>query len=237
MAEEKTKENDGIRRDATRRLAVVTGATLAWAALLFLAAGTMDWIRGWVYMALTVFGIAANGALIMRYNPQLAAERGRRRKDTQTFDKYVAAAYAPALFILPVVAGLDAVRYGWSSMPLATLYIGAVLFVLGSVPVAWSMAVNPHLETTVRIQTDRDHKVVSRGPYRLVRHPMYLGSIVMHLAAPLTLGSWWAFAPAGVLVVTLVVRTIFEDSALIDGLPGYREFASRTRFRLVPGIW
>jgi protein-S-isoprenylcysteine O-methyltransferase Ste14 len=102
---------------------------------------------------------------------------------------------------------------------------------------AWAMAVNEHFELLVRIQTDRGHRVVTSGPYRIVRHPGYLAAIVGGLTSPLILGSLWAFAPvvAGALLFT--ARTALEDRTLREELAGYQEYAARTRHRLLPGIW
>jgi protein-S-isoprenylcysteine O-methyltransferase Ste14 len=88
-----------------------------------------------------------------------------------------------------------------------------------------------------RIQEDRNHRVVAKGPYRIVRHPMYAGVILGVLGLPLALGSWWALIPAGLLSGLFVVRTALEDQMLLRQLPGYAEYAQRTRHRLLPGIW
>ena len=109
--------------------------------------------------------------------------------------------------------------------------------VLGFIPVAWSMGTNPHLETTVRIQKDRGHKVATTGPYNIVRHPMYLGGILQSLSIPLFLGSAWTLIPAGIQVVLLVIRTTYEDRTLQDELEGYKDYSQKTRYRLMPGVW
>jgi protein-S-isoprenylcysteine O-methyltransferase Ste14 len=170
-------------------------------------------------------------------NPELIRERWRRRKDTKRFDKVFSVAYLVANPLLFAMAGVDAVRFGWTSMSSRLACVGVGLQVLGDVPVLWSLVTNPHLETTVRIQTDRDHKVVSGGPYRYVRHPMYLGLILLILGWPLVLGSWWALGIAALLVGLLVVRTALEDTTLRSELPGYTRFCETTRFRLLPGLW
>ena len=103
--------------------------------------------------------------------------------------------------------------------------------------VTWSLAANRHAESTVRIQTDRGHQVVTGGPYRYVRHPMYVGAIPMYFAVALILGSIWAMAVAVVIAIFFVIRTALEDRTLRHELAGYEEFTARTRYRLVPGIW
>ena len=107
----------------------------------------------------------------------------------------------------------------------------------GDVFVLWTMAVNPFLEKGIRIQEDRGHRVITTGPYRYVRHPMYAGAIVMFAGFPLVLGSGWTFVPVGVITVLFVVRTVYEDQVLRRELPGYAGYAERTRYRLIPGVW
>jgi len=211
--------------------------TLVWGAVLFGAAGRLDWERGWIYFGVSLFSLAVNSVVVFWKNPGLVAERWKRRKGTKPFDKVFIALYLPTVIALPLVAGLDAARFGWSQLPWDTVWPGVVLQLLAIPPMAWAMATNPHLETTVRIQHDRGHKVITTGPYAIVRHPMYLGAIPTLLGAPLVLGSKWAFAPAGFAVLLFVFRTAFEDRTLRQELPGYEEYAQRTRFRLVPGVW
>jgi protein-S-isoprenylcysteine O-methyltransferase Ste14 len=135
------------------------------------------------------------------------------------------------------IAGMDAVRYRWTEMPAELLFVGIALHVFGLIPVLWSLLANPHLETTVRIQTDRDHRVVEDGPYRYVRHPMYVGINLMFPGWSLILGSWIALAVSMVMAALFVARTALEDKTLREELPGYAEYCARTRYRLIPGVW
>jgi len=129
------------------------------------------------------------------------------------------------------------VRFANPMMPGWTLPVGIVLYVIGGVPIGWAMMVNPYLERTVRIQRDRGHRVVTGGPYRFVRHPMYTGMLLQQIAGVLLLGSLWAIVPALVAFGLLVVRTVFEDQALLAELEGYEAYIAQTRYRLFPGIW
>ena len=209
-----------------------------WCAAAFLCAGRLNWIRGWIWVATFGVGMVAGSLLVRRKNPGLMEARSHlRRKDTKPFDKVLLSIYFPLVLLQPIVAGLDAVRFGWSSMPLATVYVGLILLAIGVTPVIWALMVNPHAETTVRIQTDRDHKVVSSGPYGIVRHPMYIGAILMFPGVALILGSMWALAISGLIAVLMVWRTAMEDRTLRRELPGYEEFTSLTRYRLVPRLW
>ena len=227
----------GLARAVAKRTVAVTLVFALWGALLFWSAGSLNWTRAWVYLGVSMLIFLGNSVFLIVRNPGVIAARAEVRKGTKAFDKIVLVPYATAYLSVPVVAGLDAVRFGWSSMPFEALYAGVALVVLGSIPIALAMAANPYLEQTVRIQEDRAHKVVETGPYGIVRHPMYVGMILLHLSAPLALGSVWAFAPAGAQVFLLVVRTAFEDRTLQRELPGYEGYAQRTRFRLLPGVW
>lgn len=135
------------------------------------------------------------------------------------------------------VGGLDAGRFGWAPLPAWTFWPGLALHLLGAVPIAAALCTNRHLETTVRIQADRAHSVVNRGPYRYVRHPMYSGLLVRLPGWVMMLGSAWAFVPLAGVVVALVIRTALEDSTLRRELDGYEAYARSTRYRLAPGLW
>ena len=220
-----------------KRIATVFFATVAFGVILFASAGLLEWRRGWIYVAAQFLASAAGVVFLLVTNPELLNARGRKHSDTKSFDKVFAALYVFLLIALPVVAGLDAVRFRWSAMPVGAVVAGVLLFLGGEAPIIWSMAVNPFLETTVRIQTDRGHSVIRSGPYQLVRHPMYVGLILQHIAVPMVLGSWWAYIPAGLIVVLFIVRSRFEDVTLREGLTGYMQYSQNTRYLLVPGIW
>jgi protein-S-isoprenylcysteine O-methyltransferase Ste14 len=139
--------------------------------------------------------------------------------------------------LIPLVAGLEA-RYNWSttfSLPVILLSLVAILagYILGS----YALIENRFFSGMVRIQFDRGHQVVSSGPYRWMRHPGYVGALLAYLATPFFLDSTWAFIPAVFLSIVLIIRTQLEDKVLQEELPGYREYAVRVRYRLLPGVW
>lgn len=206
-------------------------------ALLFLPAGHLDWGAGWLYVAIMMVSMGVNYAYLRRMNPELIEHRMRFGKGTKTWDKVWMACIGPVWVSIYVVAGLDAGRFGWSAMPLELWAVGLALFVPGTMILTWSMVVNPFFEKTVRIQAERGHLVIDTGPYQFVRHPGYLGVFCWLFSAPLLLGSWWAFVPAILSAVLLIVRTALEDKTLHEELPGYPEYAGRTRFRLIPYLW
>ncbi len=220
------------------RIALASAGFLGvFGALLFVPAGRLDWPAGWLYLAIVTINHAVNYAYLRVRNPELIAYRARIGKGTKTWDKAWMVLFAPVLVAVYVVAGLDAGRYGWSAMPPWLWPAGLALFVPGAMLLTWSMGVNPFFEKTVRIQTERGHRVIDTGPYRFVRHPGYAGFLGWILSAPLLLGSWWASLPALLAVVLIVVRTALEDRTLREELPGYRDYAGRIRFRLIPYVW
>jgi len=222
---------------ATRVLQV--SMTFVWAiGSLFLSAGTFKWTRGWICVALWVLVLPLVGIVTQHYNPQLMKERANwRRQDTKRFDKIILALYLPFVLIQPAVGGMDAVRYHWSAMSFGWVYVGTIVYFLAMALITWVVSTNPYAEASVRIQTDRGHTVVSTGPYRYIRHPMYVGFILMFVGTPLIWGSVWALAVAGVLAVLMIARTALEDRTLFNELAGYQEYAAHTRYRLIPGFW
>ncbi|HVX66162.1 MAG TPA: isoprenylcysteine carboxylmethyltransferase family protein [Bryobacteraceae bacterium] len=220
------------------RLVSMTAPAALWIAALFLGAGRLDWPRGWFCVALYIVGMGTLAVVVHRANAPLMEARAKwARKDTRSFDKVFFAVLLPLVYAQPALAGMDAVRFGWSRMPGVWAYGGAVLFALAMGLITWVMAINRHAEATVRIQSDRDHRVISSGPYRVIRHPMYVGAILMYLATALVLGSAWALLPACAMAACFAWRTAREDDTLRRELPGYEDFASRTRYRLFPGVW
>ncbi len=231
-----TTNGSGLKRAMLKRAAQLVVHQALVGAILLAAAGTWRWPAAWGYLGLTLLLLAGNAAWVQPRNPEVIAERGRRHPGTRRFDKVLLPFYFLVGTLVFVVAGLDA-RFGWTALPASWAVLGVALMTAGMVPIAGAMGVNRHLEPTVRIQDERGHEVVTSGPYRYVRHPMYAGVAVQTIAAPLLLGSAWALLPAGVVIVLLVVRTAFEDRMLRAELAGYADYARRTRYRLIPGLW
>ncbi len=238
---EHSTENTSSRQDvrsilsyATKTIAVFALWTCCW----MVGAGKFDWQRGWVCSAIYIAAMLATGSLVQRLSPGLLAERDRwRSHPVQPFDKVCFSIWLPLTFVQILVAGMDVERFGWARMPSWTLYPGTIMFLGAMGLITWSMVVNPFAETSVRIQSERGHTVIRAGPYALVRHPMYVGSIAMYPATALMFGSFWALVPAAVITALIAWRTAREDAFLLRELPGYADYAARTRFRLIPGCW
>lgn len=227
----------GLRHQIAIRAIQLLLQNVLLGALLLACAGSLGWWNAWAYVGLSLALSAASGVHLLNRNPGVIAGRTRPHRGTERFDVMMTIVMAAVYLSMIVVAGLDAGRWRWAPLGWPLALLGAVLLVIGMFPVAAAMAVNPHLETTVRIQVERGHRAITGGPYGLVRHPMYVGMLVQTPAAALLLGSGWALVPAAGFMVLLVIRTALEDRTLRSGLPGYREYAARTRYRLIPGLW
>jgi len=198
-----------------------------------------DWWEAWVYAIIGIFGFAISRILAARRHPDLLAERARflQHEDAKPWDKYLSPLVGLGGGLIPLIAGLDAL-FDLSptfSLPVKILALVSILagYALGS----YALIENRFFSGMVRIQTDRGHQVVSSGPYRWVRHPGYAGALLTYLATPYFLDSRWAFLPVVFITIVLVIRTNLEDKVLQDELEGYRDYARRVRYRLLPGVW
>jgi protein-S-isoprenylcysteine O-methyltransferase Ste14 len=230
----KAETAQGIARWAGQMIA----ALVIFGTILFVTAGRLNWIQGWVFLGMNALTQTLSAAVLIPRRPDMLAERSQVRAGTKNWDRFL----APAIVIVGslavlIIAGLD-VRYGWSGpIPPGLWWLGLGVAFASQMFVLWAMASNPFFATTVRIQEDRGHTVTTHGPYRLVRHPGYAGSLIYTLAMPLVLGSWWIFIPALLTIVLTFVRTGLEDRTLQAELPSYEEYTVNVRYRLVPGIW
>ncbi len=219
------------------RIVVGTAAMMAG---VFMAAGRIDYWQGWLfsgcYAAVILLSVA--GLVKKEEFRDLMKERMKPGPGTKWWDKVFYVFFIPAFLGILVIAGLDGGRHGWTGpLPAAVYILGVMLFMLGNAIDLWAMWVNTFFSSVVRIQTDRGHRVVRDGPYRYVRHPGYVGAIILGASISLVLGSLWGLVPAGVMAVALVVRTGLEDAALRRELDGYADYASEVKYRLLPGIW
>jgi len=206
--------------------------------LLLWAAGRRDWINAWVCIGLAVSYQIISAAVLLKFNPGLINRRGKViQPGTKGFDRVFVAVYMPLSVAISILCGLDAVRFSWSEMPLWLCGAGVIIFIVSCAFGLWAMAVNKSFDTTVVIRTDGTQEVASSGPYRWVRHPGYLAAAVGAASYPLILGSWWGLAAAALLITVFAVRTHKEDRALMEELPGYREYARSIRWRLLPFVW
>jgi protein-S-isoprenylcysteine O-methyltransferase Ste14 len=219
------------------KLAALTSIYLAFVGgLLFGAAGRLDWPMAWTYMFILIISTVALLALGDR---EMLMVRAGREKGAKKWDR-ILTKISFLLFwpVSNIVAGLDYGRLHLSPpIPLPVRLIAMLAFAAGLAFSVWAMLVNKFFVKFVQIQEDREHIVITNGPYAYVRHPGYAGSFLSFFSLPVTLGSLWALLPASVGLSLWVVRTYLEDRTLNKELDGYSQYASRVRWRLVPGIW
>jgi protein-S-isoprenylcysteine O-methyltransferase Ste14 len=211
---------------------VLVAVPVIWA-ILFLPAGTLAYWEAWLYLAVLLIPMFFVFRYLLKNDPQLLERRMqmREKEAVQRRLMSVALAYFLLVFILP---GLDR-RWGWSDVPPPAVLVADLLVMLGYGLFVLVLRENQFASRTIQVETDQ--RVISSGPYAIVRHPMYLGLLLMYLASPLALGSYWALLPALLIVPILVARIVNEEQVLERGLAGYREYKQVTRYRLLPRIW
>jgi protein-S-isoprenylcysteine O-methyltransferase Ste14 len=207
--------------------------------LLFAPAGTLAWPAGWIF--LVEFGLASTliTRWLRRHNPALLEERMKPliQREQKPWDRRLMSVFLVLWCAWFVLMSLDAGRFGWSDVPLWLRVAGAVAIAAAMCIMFLVMRANAFAATVVKIQAERGHRVISDGPYAVVRHPMYGGTLLLILGIPLLLGSWLGLALAPVIVLLFAVRAVMEERTLMAELPGYADYAARVRYRLVPGLW
>lgn len=219
--------------------AEIAGMIVVFALVMFLAAGTIAWPAGWVFLLL-FFGFTVSlSRWLLKNSPGLLTERmtGIGKPDQKAWDKvfYVA---ANVLFLAWLVSmPLDAVRFHWSQMPGWLQVVGAILLLCSFYLYFLTFRQNSYLSPAVRIQAERGQTVISTGPYRYVRHPMYATTIIFLVGTTLLLGSWYGLMPGLILVVAIALRAVQEERTLRAELAGYDAYMTQVRYRLIPFVW
>jgi protein-S-isoprenylcysteine O-methyltransferase Ste14 len=219
------------------RVLIKTAAFLAiMALLLFDSAGRLDWFMGWAYLAILT---ASSITILVLGNRDMLLVRAGREKGTKKWDPFLTT-FSFLLFWpgANVVAALDYGRFHWSpAIPLPVKLIALLAFASGLAFAVWAMVVNKFFAKFVAIQSDREHVVITTGPYAYVRHPGYAGSFLAFITLPIALGSLWALLPAAAGLSLWVVRTFLEDKTLRKSLEGYTDYTQKVPWRLIPHIW
>ncbi len=226
----------GLMRKFSRRAAA---SLLFVGVILFGAAGRIDWVEAWIYLAVAAAITFAGGFWLARRDPALLRERlgSLIQREQKGWDKALMVVLLAAWIGWLVLIGIDAGRYRWSSVPLGLKVAGLALIGLGSYLVWLSLKANSYAAPVVKIQKARGHLVATSGPYAYIRHPMYAGAILFIVGLPLLLGSWWGLAAGAGLVLIIAIRAVFEERTLAAELKGYADYAARIRYRLVPYLW
>lgn len=203
------------------------------ALLFFLPAGTVNYWQAWMWLATIIFLMLITLAYLLKNDPALLERRMRMRERRGGQQKIilVSGIFLTLSFILP---GFD-VRYGWSQMPVWVAILSNAIVILGYLMVLLVFKTNSYTSRIVEVEAGQ--KVISTGPYAIVRHPMYVGSFLTYAFTPLALGSYWAFIPGLMILPVLVFRIIDEEKLLLRDLRGYPEYTQKVKYRMLPGIW
>jgi len=206
------------------------------ATFLFLPAGSFRFWQGWAYLIISLGFAFSTFAYFYKHDPELVERRMKRgsRQETVREQKLIMKALAVTLVIAFLLPGLDH-RFGWSHSPLWLTIVAQALVMSGLLMIFWAFKSNSFAAATIQVEPNQ--KVISNGPYHIVRHPMYLGANVWFLFTPLALGSYFALPAFALLIPIIVLRLINEEKVLRQELPGYSEYCLRTHFRLVPFVW
>lgn len=217
----------------------IVGMFVVFALALFLAAGTIAWPAGWVFLILFFGFTIALSRWLISHNPGLLTERmtGIGKPDQKTWDKVFFGVANVVFLAWLIVMPLDAVRFHWSQMPIWLQVVGALLL-LGSFYFFFlTFRENAYLSPAVRIQNDRGQTVVSTGPYQYVRHPMYATAIILLIGATLLLGSWIGLSLVLLLVIAIALRAVQEEKTLRAELSGYDAYMAKVKYHLIPYVW
>jgi protein-S-isoprenylcysteine O-methyltransferase Ste14 len=207
--------------------------------VLFIPAGTMAWPQAWIFVALFTGCSLATAVWMGRTDPDLLAARMRSpmSADQKPRDRVLMAVLLVVFWGWFVFIALDARRYGWSHVPVWAQVVGAALVVAAFAGWVGVLRANRFAAVDVRLQHERGQTVASTGPYAAVRHPMYAFAVLLMIGAPLLLGSLWGLLGLLLLMPLFALRALSEEAMLMEGLAGYRDYAAKVRFRLVPGVW
>jgi protein-S-isoprenylcysteine O-methyltransferase Ste14 len=207
-------------------------------AVLFGTAGTFQWPEAWIYIVIQFGWSSVLSVWLWRHDIELLKDRLKfMKRSAKRWDKVLMFVSLPFYIAYMVIPGLDAVRHQWSHVSIGAKVLCFALVIASFAWITWIMKVNTFLSRFVEIQEERGHRVITTGPYKFVRHPMYIGAMILLLALPVALGSLYALIPAAFTVIFTIIRTSLEDNTLHQELEGYAEYARRTKYRLLPGIW
>jgi len=202
-------------------------------AVFFLPAWSFKYWQGWVYIAELFIPMFFFLVYLLKHDTELLMRRTKMKEKEISQKRIMGFSYL-AFLAAYVIPGFD-VRYGWSNMPLWVIIVGEMLVLTGYLMTVSVLKHNSYASRIIEVQ--KGQKVISTGPYAIVRHPMYSSVLVMYTASPLALGSYWALIPAFFIIVVIVARIFNEERVLKKDLEGYVEYTHKVRYRLIPGIW
>jgi len=219
-----------LKKQAITRVSVVY---FMMGLMFFLPAGTLNYWQGWAYLVTIAVPMIFFGIYLFKHNPKLLERRMRTKEKRKEQKLIIKLGIFPFLFAF-LLPGFDK-RFGWSDIPTGISILGIVMVLFGYLLTLYVFMTNHYASRVVEVE--KEQKVISNGPYALVRHPMYSSIIIFYLFTPLALGSGWAIIPAAFILPVLIFRIKDEEKELLENLEGYREYTQKVKFRLIPGIW
>jgi protein-S-isoprenylcysteine O-methyltransferase Ste14 len=212
---------------------IFLAALVAYALILFVPAGTLDYWQAWIYLVVLFVPVFFIISYFLKKDPEFLKRRLKTKEKEAEQKRVIRFGYL--LFILGfLIPGLD-YRFGWSQVPVALVLAADALVFIGYCLVFLAFKENSYAARTVEVE--KGQKVISTGPYAVVRHPMYTGSILLYLAMPIALGSYYALLIFMFFPVIIVYRIRNEEKVLLRDLPGYADYCKKTKYKLVPYVW
>lgn len=231
------KQLNETKQGAIKYLFMLLVQRIIGIAIFILSAGTFVDFRGNVYMLLYLAVSIIACIMMYRGHQETLNERGKKQENTKSWDKLLLPIYVLlAYYGIYPIAGLG-IRYQWEHLSMNWFYAGTVIYLLSSVFTIWPVLANKHFESTSRIQSDRAQSVISTGPYRIVRHPGYLGIVIWAIATAFMFGTFMVGIIATIIIAIIVIRTFLEDTMLKRELNGYIAYTNKVKYRLIPYIW
>ena len=226
-----------VRQGAIKHLVRLVFQRIIGVGLFFIAAGTFSNTRGLIYITLYLISSFIGIVIMFNMHKETLNAREQTKHSTRLWDKILLTIiWLSAFFMIYIIAGLG-IRLEWSLLPIQWFYVGIVMCLVSGVFSIWSVMGNKHFEGTSRIQSDREHTVITTGAYRIVRHPGYSSLVIWAIATFLVFGTLAVGIVSFVIIVATCMRTYFEDKMLKEELEGYLEYSHKTRYRLLPFVW
>jgi len=217
-------------------IALIIFADVMQAILLILLSGSFLWIEMWIYLLIFTIFMTYSLFWVRKNNPQLLESR-TSMKGSPRSDKIILSLLGVVCIVYFVVAGLDGGRFHWSVIPVLVKILGFIGVAFGLIIMFLVMKENAFASKVLRIDKEGGQKVISTGPYAIVRHPMYTGYLLMFFGLTIALGSLFGLIPTVIVTILIIIRILLEEKLLHEGLEGYTEYTEKVKYRLIPKIW
>ena len=225
---------NNMNKNIKRRMIQILLNLLLQGFILFFTAWSLKWIWAWIFMSIGVIILIINILVIPK---EVIEERGKKKENVKKWDKILTTINIIPLTGIYILSGLDYRLHWTNDLSVGIHIIGLTIGFLGSMLFTWSMVSNKFFSTMVRIQDDREHYVATEGPYKYIRHPGYVGYIIMTLSTPISLGSLYSLTMSVLVSIIIVIRTILEDKMLNAELKGYEQYSKQVKYKLIPFLW